>query len=142
MSKVLSTRLFEMALPEFSGLNLAEIEQAGKTLEAGDAEGFNLFIQSFSKAATLHTIRKISALWNATEIELRTAEVDPKVMQELVDRQSEKPFSETFRDTTDFLKALFASFALAQNSSGLEVKAPKKTQAPKKVQPESIPSGD
>lgn len=81
-----------MGLPLFSGLDLGKIAQAQSRLEAGEVEGLSDFLSILSNAATARTIRRLSAVWTASDNLLKSAEADPAVMATLELDAAEKPF--------------------------------------------------
>jgi hypothetical protein len=113
-----STRKFEMGLPLFSGLDLGLILEAQAALQEGKFSGLTNLIRTLGESGKLHTIRKLAAIWTATDIELKSAEADPKVMAELEDLAAAKPFNECFKAAMDFHAALWESLGVSPVSSG------------------------
>ena len=138
MTRPLSTRLFELGLPLFSGLNLGLVMQAQAEIQEGNFNGLTKMMESFGTMGELHTVRKLAALWGATDVELRMAEADPAIMVQLEERAAELPFLETFKATMDFQQALFESLGVTPTSSKTEAE-PKVTRARAK---QSTPSVD
>ena len=140
MTRPLSTRLFELGLPLFSGLNLGLLMEAQADVAAGNFGGLTKLISSLGDMGVTKTIRKLAALWHATEIELRQAEADAKVMLELEARAAEIPFAEAFQAAMDFQLALFQSLGVAPASSATEAAPKLKTK--KKAAEVATPSAD
>ncbi len=126
MTRPLSTRLFELGLPHFSGLNLGLLMEAQADVEKGDFAGLTKLITGLGEMGASHTIRRLAALWNATEIELRAAETDIKVMADLEARAAELAFKDAFKAAMDFQLALLGSLGVAPTSS--ETAPPEKKQ--------------
>lgn len=120
---------FELGLPLFADLDLGELLGAQALLAQQDIKGMTQFVGTLAKASKTQTIRKLSAIWTATELELSLAEVDAKALTALYDRAKSKPFAEAFRDTMDFQGELWTQLGLLQSSSGAETTIP---PAPKK----------
>ena len=137
-TRQLSTRLFELGLPLFSGLNLGLVMSAQQEMQEGNFNGLTKMMESFGTMGELHTVRKLAALWNATDIELRSAESDPTIMAQLEERTAELPFLDTFKDCMAFQQALFESLGVAPGSSKSEAE-PKASRARAK---QSTPSVD
>lgn len=130
-TRLLSTRLFELGLPHFAGLNLGEVMEAQASIQAGDFSGLARMMISFGKMGEMHTIRRLAALWNASEIELKLAENDETVMKELESRAADLPFMEAFQAAMLFQGALFESLGVTPTSSATEdAPMPKKKKAP------------
>jgi hypothetical protein len=130
-TRLLSTRLFELGLPHFAGLNLGEVMEAQASIQAGDFTGLARMMNSFGKMGEMHTIRRLAALWNASEIELKLAENDETVMKELESRAADLPFMEAFQAAMLFQGALFESLGVTPTSSAtVDAPIPKKKKAP------------
>ena len=124
-----STRRFEMGLPLFAGLDLGLILEAQARLEKGEFQGLTALLETLGKTGTLRTLRKLAAIWDATEIELRTAEGDPAILAALEALAADKPFAETFKAAMDFQLALWRALGVSPASS--EPTEPKKPKGKK-----------
>lgn len=124
-----TTRRFELGLPLFSGLDLGLLIEAQEQIRAKDFRGLSGFITTLGKTGASKSVRKLAAIYRATDLELKMAEVTPSVMEALEQAAAERPFLETFADAMDFLLALFASLGV---SPGSFEAAPKQTTKPKK----------
>ena len=131
-SRSLSTRRFELGLPLFAGLDLGLILQSQEKIAKQEFEGLTSFIKTLGETGQLRTIRKLSAIWTATEIELEMAENDPKIMKSLEDNAAKKMFSETFNDAMTFVGSLWEQLGLHLGSS---VQAPEATPEDKPKKP-------
>ena len=132
-TRLLSTRLFELGLPHFAGLNIGEVMEAQASIQAGDFSGLARMMTSFGKMGEMHTIRRLAALWNASEIELKLAENDENIMRDLESRAADLPFMEAFQAAMLFQGALFESLGVTPTSSDTEDAPPaaaKKKKAP------------
>lgn len=126
-----TTRRYEMGLPLFSGLDLGLLLEAQAQIERKEFKGLSGLISTLAAAGTGKTIRKLAAIYRATEVELKAAEANSKTMAELEERTAEVPFNETFRDAMAFLVALLGSLGLTPDSSGGEGAANETTKAEK-----------
>ena len=113
----ISTRRFELGLPLFAGLDLGQIIGAQVRLAKGDFAGLSGMVETLGKAGQLRVIRKLAAIWTASEIEVRQAEARPEVMAELEERAAEKPFTQTFQDAMAFQSALWDTLGVSPASS-------------------------
>jgi hypothetical protein len=126
MSNTQSTRRLELALPLFEGLDLGLLfeaqdlmrikkgQEGGVTQVAG---GLAKFASILAKAGKLRTIRKLSAIARATDMELRAAEKSEEAMFELEAEAAERPFIEAFTDAVSFHFALVELCGLTLVSS-------------------------
>lgn len=112
-----TTRRMELALPLFSGLDLGLLMEARAQLGRGEWAGITRFMEGLGAAGQARTVRKLAAIWTATEIELKQAEASPQVMAELEERAAAQPFAKSFQDTLDFHFALLGSFGVTLGSS-------------------------
>ena len=112
-------RRFEHGLPLFSGLDIGLLIEAQVRLQSGDFGGLTSIILAVGKAAELRTIRRLSAIWRATDVELEAAERDPVVMAALEAEAARRTFKEGFQDTLDFFAGLGESLGFSPVSSGL-----------------------
>ena len=126
-----STRRMELALPHFQTLDLGAVMGAQARLEAGDPAGLSAFIATLAATANARAIRTLAALSTATDIELRMAETDPKIMAALIENAADKPFGENFKAAMDFLGGLFASLGITPSSS----EPPEQPKRPRKPRP-------
>jgi hypothetical protein len=126
MSITQSTRRLELALPLFEGLDLGLLFEAQdlmkiKKEDAGGvsqvAAGLTKFASTLAKAGKLRTIRKLSAIARATDLELKTAEKSEEGMLALEDEAAERPFIEAFTDAVSFHFALVELCGLTLVSS-------------------------
>jgi hypothetical protein len=112
-----TTRKFETGLPLFSGLDLGVIYDAQAQITKGDFHGLTAMVETLAKTGSLKTIRKLSAIWTASEIELKAAEANPELMAQLEERAAERPFNETFQEAMDFHVALLSALGIIPVSS-------------------------
>ncbi|BDU72908.1 hypothetical protein [Mesoterricola silvestris] len=137
-----STRRYEMALPLFSGLDLSLLLEAQAQIKSQDVKGLTKLITTLGPAGTSKTVRKLVAIYRATDLELKKAEADPEMRKEMEERVSEVPFKEAFTDAMTFLTALFESLGLTLGSSegegaATETAKGKKGKGPKRPNPTS-----
>lgn len=75
------------------------------------------FVETLGKTGKLLTVRKLSAIYRATDNELKMAETDPTWMAKFEDQAAERPFRETFEDAMSFHAALWESLGVSPVSS-------------------------
>ena len=75
-----STRKFETGLPLFSGLDLGLILDAQAQIKRNEFHGLTAMVETLGKTGSLKVIRKRSAIWTASDVELKAAEADPKLL--------------------------------------------------------------
>ena len=112
-----STRRFEMGLPLFSGLDLGKIAEVQVRIQNRDITGLSDFVKIMANAAVSQTIRKLAAIWGATDVELKLAESDPSVMALLEAKVADQPFADSFQAAMDFQSALWTSLGVTPASS-------------------------
>jgi hypothetical protein len=125
-----STRRFELGLPLFQGLDLAAIQEAENAMVAEttkakaegrapnpDPKSFMALLGALAKAADGRTIRRLSAIWNATEDQLKEAESNPEAMAALEEAAAKRPYSSCLKDSLDFFSGVGISWGASQGSS-------------------------
>jgi len=112
-----STRRFEMGLPYLAGLDLGLLFEAQAQMGKGDNQGLTTLISTLAAAGKLQIIRRISAISTATEVELKAAENNPQVMDDLVSLASDRLFVDAFKQTMAFAEELFLSLGVAQEKA-------------------------
>ena len=137
-----NNRRFELGLPLFSGLDLGLIFEAQEKLKKQDLAGLSTFISALGSAGKTHTIRKLAAIWAASDLELEQAEVDEKFMAKLEAQAANRLFSETFKDAMDFHSALFGLLGVSPASSGNETEQQPVEKKRKKAIMVDSPSAD
>jgi len=115
-----STLRMEYGLPLFPDLGYGVLVDAGLMALGGVTPNLPVFLATLATAGRLKVIRKLSAIWRATDLELTMASKDDSVMLILEEQAAARPFSECFRDAMDFQEALWASFVPTQDSSGAD----------------------
>jgi hypothetical protein len=123
-----STRRFELGLPLFAGLDLGLLMEAQAQVNRQEFAGLTTFVTTLAETGKLRTIRKLAAIWKASDLELKLAESDSSVMSALEDAAAERPFTETFKDAWDFQSALWESLGVTLESSSDAPTAPAKTK--------------
>ena len=123
-----TTRRFEMGLPLFAGLDLGLILEAQAKISKGEFQGLSALVETLGKAGHLKTVRKLAAIWTASDIELKIAEGNPAILAELEEKKAELPFRETFEAAMAFQSALWESLGVSPVSSA----APEQLVEPKK----------
>lgn len=117
MTNTPSTRRLEHGLPLFAELDLGVILEAQFRVKKGDFTGLTKLMTVLGQTGKLRTIRKLAAIFQATDLELEQAEVDPTFMAKLEAQAATRPFAETFRDAMDFNSALWACLGVTPSSS-------------------------
>jgi hypothetical protein len=110
----------EHGLPLLAGLDLGALMGAQDRLAKGDQAAIADVLGALGTAGNLRTIRKLSAVVNATAEELLAAELDPKKLATMEGAAALKPFGETFRDALGFFSAWAASLGSPLGSSETE----------------------
>lgn len=93
-----STRRIEHGLPLLADFDLGALMGA----RSGPEANLGGIMETMARAGKTRVIRRLSAVVNATEDQLRQAEADPKVLAALEDAAGDKPFAETFQDAVSF----------------------------------------
>jgi hypothetical protein len=106
-----------MGLPLFAGLDLGLILESQARMDKGDPQGLTSLVETLGKTGGLRVVRKLAAIWSATDLELKMAESDPAVMAQLEEKSAERLFVETFKDAMLFHSALWASLPSSPTSS-------------------------
>jgi hypothetical protein len=136
-----STRRFELGLPLFAGLDLGLLMEAQAQVNRQEFAGLTTFVTTLAETGKLRTIRKLAAIWRASDIELKMAETDSSVMSALEDGAAERPFTETFKDAWDFQSALWESLGVTLESSSDAPAAPVKAKGKGRKASAASPSG-
>jgi len=110
----------EHGLPLLAGLDLGVLMGAQDRLGKGDQAAIADVLGALGNAGSLRTIRKLSAVVNATAEELLAAELDPKKLAAMEGAAALRPFGETFRDALGFFSAWAASLGSLPGSSETE----------------------
>ena len=118
-----TTRRIELGLPLFPDLGYNVLVNAGLMVMKGASPDIPIFLGALATAGRLTVIRKLSAIWRATDLELKMAEGQPAVMADLEAQAAERPFSECFRDAMAFHDALWTSFVPTPESSQADAAA-------------------
>lgn len=113
-------RRFEMALPFFKHLDLARLAEVESLFIRKDTDALQKLAVVLGDAAAGNTIRKLSAIYRATDAELKEAETSPQKIEALYESAAERPFGETYRDAVAFHAELLKSLGLTPDSSGGE----------------------
>ena len=71
-----STRKFETGLPLFSGLDLGLILDAQAQIKRNEFHGLTAMVETLGKTGSMKIIRKLAAIWKASDIELKAAEAN------------------------------------------------------------------
>jgi len=112
-----TTRRFELGLPLFRGLDMGGLLAAQERLSSGDPKGLTDLVTTLGAVGEARTLRKLAALWVATEEELRQAEQDPAFRAQLEETAAMKPFPESVKAAFDFFGGLMASLGASLGSS-------------------------
>lgn len=131
----LSTRKYEAGLPYLPTLDASRLIAAQKALEAGDLSRLPELIASLAKSGEAQVIRKLSAIYSASETEIKAAIKDPAVMAELEDRSAEQPFSTSFSEAIAFFFG--AALLLGVPPSSLGINAPVSADAAPETAPKA-----
>jgi hypothetical protein len=102
MMPPLSTRKFELGAQYLPALNAGEIIAAQKALSAGDLGPLDGILANLAKAGEARTVRTLSAIYSATETEIKAATKDPAILAELIDAAAERPITETLQESISF----------------------------------------
>jgi hypothetical protein len=113
-----ATRRYELALPLFADLDVGALFTAQAQIKQQKTAGFSAFIAILAKSGPPHTIRKLAAIYGASDIELRQAEADPKVMAQLEERAADQPYAGNFDQAMDFFTQLLESLGATPDCSG------------------------
>jgi hypothetical protein len=111
-----NTRKFEMGMPLFPELNLGLIMEAQVKLASEDMQGLMATVETLAKTGSLRTIRKLAAIWLATDVEAKGAESNPEMMADLEERTAELPFVDALKAAISFQSALLESLAASLGS--------------------------
>ncbi len=109
----------EHGLPLLAGLNLGALMGAQGRLAQGDEAAISDVLGALGSAGELRTIRKLSAVVNASAEELLAAELDPKKLVAMEGAAALRPFGETFKDALGFFTAWAGSLGTLPDSSGI-----------------------
>jgi hypothetical protein len=112
-----STRRFELGLPLFKGLDMGALMGAQSRLHAGDPKGITEFVITLGEAGEARTLRKLAAIWTASDDDLQKAEQDAAFRVQLEEAAAQKPFPESVKATFDFFAGLMASLGASLASS-------------------------
>jgi hypothetical protein len=107
-----STRRFELGLPLFETLDMGLLLEADVQIKAKDPKGLSTVVAILSKASRVKAVRKLAAIWVATEVELKAAEEQPRVMAELEEIQANRPFKDVFNEAMSFYLELLGSLGI------------------------------
>jgi hypothetical protein len=114
-----NTRRFEMGMPHLADLDLGAIFSAQARLEKGEMEGLTGLLRAFSGMGETRVVRRLAAIWGATDLELKQAEVQPQVLAELEERQALRPYGDSLKDAMGFFSGLMTSLGASLVSSPL-----------------------
>ena len=139
-----SCRRFELGLPLLGGLDLGTIMKAQSELVKGNIAGLASFIEAMGKSGEIKALRKISAIWTASDIELEMAERDLHAMEALEERAASRPFLAAFQSALDFQLALFDALGVQISSvpAAVTEPAPKKNARVRKAVSADSPSDE
>jgi hypothetical protein len=126
-----STRRMEHGLPLLEELGMETIAKAFTRVGAGDVGALMDLFSMIAHAGSARTIRKLTAIVIATDLELAQAELDPAFMAKLVDKAAEIPFKTAFEGILDFFGQLPGSLGVTLAYSDSDKQPPRKTKKQK-----------
>jgi hypothetical protein len=126
-----STRRMEMALPLLGELGADTVAKSFYKIQSGDTTGLGDLLATVVQASTPRTVRRLSAVLTATEVELVLAEGDPAALAKLEERAAEVPYKEAFTRILDFFGQLLGSLGVTLAFSDPAKQPPEKAQGPK-----------
>ena len=135
-----STRRYELGMPLFAGLDLGALVASQLRLQRGEPEGLGDLARTLAGMGDTRSIRRLAALWTATEEELKKAEMDAPFRESLEDAAALRPFGESVKAAFDFFGGLMALLGASLVSSD-PAKTTEETPA-SPVSPEGSLSGD
>lgn len=121
MTTQLSTRKYELALPLLAQIEAKRIFDAQKALAAGDLALLPELIASLAKSGEMQTVRKLSAIYSATETELKAAAKDATILAEIEERAADRPFNETFSEVLTFFFGAALLLGASPTSLGIVI---------------------
>lgn len=121
----------EHGLPLMSGLDLGLILSAQERFEQHDQSAIMDALQALGKAGGLRTIRKLSAVVNASAEDLLESELAPAKWDEMEKAAALRPFAETFADALRFFSEWAASLGAPRASSESQEASPEDPNAEK-----------
>lgn len=121
----------EHGLPLMSGLDLGRIISAQERFEQQDPSAIADALQALGTAGELRTIRKLSAVVNASAEDLLESERNPAKLAEMENAAALRPFAETFADALRFFSEWAASLGAPRASSETQEANPEDPDAEK-----------
>jgi hypothetical protein len=122
---MLSTRRMEHGTTLLVDFDLGALMGAQEGFQKEDPEAIAQFIKILSGAGKARSVRRLSAVFRATEDQLREAEGEPSVLQALEEEAAARPYAESFKDAVGFFIEWGSSFKPVPSSSGGSTKAAK-----------------
>jgi len=104
MPDTISTQRLELGAPYFEKFRVGELTDP--------AQVARVFIES----ASAKSVRHLSAIWTATELEIEMAETTPSVLAALVAKSAKRPYGETLEDAMRFFTVWLGSITRALDS--------------------------
>lgn len=97
---------------------------------------------ALAKAGKLKSLRKLAAIWRATDEELRLSETDPRVMARLEEAVARGSFHSAYKDALAFHSELLASLGGSPGSSANQTAAPEESGKSEESDKAGSPSGE